>query len=245
MNSASDRRLGMAGLVLGALALFVSLGGDALAGRAFAALKNNSVTSKKVVNGSLKLADLKPAVRARIRAPGPQGPQGPPGPAGPAGGRANVPNGSITAAKLASNAVTSAKVAANAISQVKLADNAVGIAELANNAVGAAEVADNAIDTNEVADGALNAVDVGKAAGTVTLDVPPIAPGACDRVTFDAAVPTDGEAIVVTPRSAFPDDFSVTSAAGPGGQVIVTACNHSAADGDPNPVDFAYVIFDV
>lgn len=57
-------------------------------------LAKGSVTSAKVRNGSLKLADLSPAARAKLRgpavdaAPGPQGeagPQGVPGPQGPKG----------------------------------------------------------------------------------------------------------------------------------------------------------------
>jgi hypothetical protein len=68
--------------VTSALALFVALGGTAVAAVALAPnsvgtsqLKNNAVTSPKVKNHSLKAADFKPGVLL-------QGPQGPKGPAG-------------------------------------------------------------------------------------------------------------------------------------------------------------------
>jgi hypothetical protein len=68
--------------VTSALALFVALGGTAVAAVALAPnsvgtaeLKNNAVTSPKVKNHTLKAADFKPGVLQS----GPQGPQGPAG----------------------------------------------------------------------------------------------------------------------------------------------------------------------
>ena len=106
-------------------------------------------------------------------------------------------------------------------------------------------MADNAIDSNEIANGSLNAVDVGKASGTVSLDFPQIAQYRCENVTFDAGVSVADEAVLVTPGGSFPDDFHVSAAVAFGNTVIVTACNEFVADGNPGPVDFAYVVFDV
>jgi hypothetical protein len=76
--------------VMSTVAVFVALGGTSYAalqlpegsvGRA--QLKRDSVTSAKVQQGSLQLADFRHAERARLR--GAQGPAGAPGAAGPAG----------------------------------------------------------------------------------------------------------------------------------------------------------------
>ncbi len=40
-------------------------------------------------------------------------------------------------------------------------------------------------------------------------------------------------------------DFPVSAAVGGGNTVIVTACNEFVAEGNPLPVNFAYVVFDV
>src|SRR6266516_7443598 len=92
------------GLVLGAIALAVALGGTGYA--AVNALPRNSVTTLQVKDRSLLATDFKagqlPRGPARpAGAAGPAGPAGPVGPAGPAGGGAAAkwvlvnPNGSI------------------------------------------------------------------------------------------------------------------------------------------------------
>jgi hypothetical protein len=73
-------------------------------------LRNRAVTTAKLANRAVTLAKLAP--NARVPGPqGPVGPQGPAGPAGPAGPPVNLADGSITAAKLATNSVTSSKLA--------------------------------------------------------------------------------------------------------------------------------------
>lgn len=89
----------------------------------------------------------------------------------------SIPDGSITAAKLASNAVTGAKIQANAVTTAKIADGAVtpakiesnsitstqiaagaiGSDEIASNAIINSKIADNAIDTAEIQDNAITA----------------------------------------------------------------------------------------
>jgi hypothetical protein len=79
-------------MIVACLALAVSLGGTGIAAVTTvlprnsvgnAQLKNNAVTSAKVLNSSLRRADFAPGVLTLT--PGPQGAQGPPGPAGPQG----------------------------------------------------------------------------------------------------------------------------------------------------------------
>ena len=245
--------------VMAGLALFVSLGGDSLAQRAIASLKKDSVKSRQIKNGAIFRVDLSKPLRSKLGVPGPRGPQGPKGPQGPEGPpgeQVDLADGSVTTAKLAENAVKGAQVAdgslgdadlaANSVTAAEIVTSAVGQPEIADNAVGASEMADNAIDANEVANGSLKAADVGKGSGTVTLDFPLIAVDECAELTFDAGVNTAGEAVLVTPGGSFPDDFPVTAAVvGGGNGVIVTACNEFVAAGDPLPVKFAYVVFDV
>ena len=57
------------------------------------------------------------------------------------------PDGSVTAAKLASNAVTEDKIANNAVTANKIASGAVTDAKLASGAVTAGKLADGAVDT--------------------------------------------------------------------------------------------------
>lgn len=57
------------------------------------------------------------------------------------------PDGSVTAAKLASNAVTEAKIADGAVTANKIASGAVTAAKLASSAVTAGKLADGAVDT--------------------------------------------------------------------------------------------------
>jgi hypothetical protein len=71
-----------AGAVLGALALFVALGGPAFAGEATMSAKA-LITGRDVKDGSLTEADLSKATVANLR--GPRGPRGVVGPAGQAG----------------------------------------------------------------------------------------------------------------------------------------------------------------
>ncbi len=67
-----------------------------------------------------------------------------------------VPNGSVTAEKIAALAVTSAKLADAAVTAAKLASGAVSSAKLANGAVSTAKLADGAVTAEKLASGALS-----------------------------------------------------------------------------------------
>ena len=120
------------GTVLGAVAIFIALGGQSWGADVGASavrlisgskIKPSTITGKQVKNGSLGETDLATAVRSKLDAagrPGPAGAQGPvgtagapgtPGATGPRGAPGPVEDGSVTAAKLAPNAVTSAAIA--------------------------------------------------------------------------------------------------------------------------------------
>ena len=72
----------------------------------------------------------------------------------------NVPDGSITQAKLANNAVTSAKIADGVVASGDVANDSLTASDLAPNSVGNSEMADNAISSNEVINNSLTANDL-------------------------------------------------------------------------------------
>ena len=72
----------------------------------------------------------------------------------------NVPDGSITQAKLANNAVTSAKIADGVVASGDVANDSLTASDLAPNSVGNSEMADNAIGSNEVINNSLTASDL-------------------------------------------------------------------------------------
>ena len=96
----------------------------------------------------------------------------------------SIPNGAVTAAKLASNAVTNAKIlngavtgvkiangviggqhiASGVISAIKLASNSVTAIKIANNAVTTAKILDKAVTTSKIADGAVTSAKLGTGA---------------------------------------------------------------------------------
>ena len=67
----------------------------------------------------------------------------------------NVPDGSITEAKLADNSVSTVKLQNDAVTNPKVADSAINTAELAVNAVTTTKIADDAITTAKVANDAI------------------------------------------------------------------------------------------
>ena len=74
-------------LVIAALALFVGLGGGAVAATSISGkqIKNSSITGKDIKNDSLTAKDFKGSVKGAKGSRGATGPAGARGPAGPAG----------------------------------------------------------------------------------------------------------------------------------------------------------------
>lgn len=69
------------------------------------------------------------------------------------GGSPDIPDGSITTAKLADNAVTSAKIKPSAVGTLQLAVGAVSGDIIQNNTIVASKLADNAVEDRSLADG--------------------------------------------------------------------------------------------
>jgi hypothetical protein len=119
-----------ASLAISLVALFVALGGTALAVSTIGTkqIKNGAVTSAKVKNGAVTTGKLK--------------------------------NGAVTSSKLAGGAVTSSKLAGGAVTGSKLGTGAVGTTNLADGSVSTSKLADNAVTSDKVQDGSLTASDV-------------------------------------------------------------------------------------
>ena len=182
----SPRRLNALALAMGALALFISLGGDAIAKSAAAsvfkkgsvtstAIKDGTITSKDVKDGTLASADLSSAVRAQLAKAGTAGPAGAKGDAGAAGAKGDTgatgpagakgetgPQGPAGpgGATLADGSVTTAKLANASVSRAKIQGAAVGNDELDFNAVTTAEVQNNSLTTADLADNAVTSAKI-------------------------------------------------------------------------------------
>ena len=69
LRAVSDRSLGLAGLVLGALALLISVNAGSWAVAAVSSLKKNSVKSAHIVDGTIQVGRHRDGRRARQRHP--------------------------------------------------------------------------------------------------------------------------------------------------------------------------------
>jgi hypothetical protein len=245
---ASGLFLNRLAVAMSGLALFISLGGDSIAQRAVSSLASGSVKSREIANnsvasvdvrdGTLRLSDLGNALRATIEAPGlagPQGVAGSMGPAGPAGAKGDA-------------GPTGPQGLPGAPGQATVADGSVTSAKIADGTVDTVDIATDAVRTAKVLNGSLNAADVGKAAGSHSLNFPNIPAGSCrfDDIP-DTGVATENETILVTPNSGFTAalkiDATPVGSALPNG-IHLVVCNDSVSDFDPDPTQFNYVVFD-
>jgi hypothetical protein len=67
----------------------------------------------------------------------------------------NLPDGSVTSAKIADGAIITAKLADGSVTTVKIANDAVDASKIAAGAVGTSELATNAVDTSKILDNAV------------------------------------------------------------------------------------------
>jgi hypothetical protein len=159
-----------ASLAMSATALFVTLGGTAVAASRIGTsqLQNGAVTKAKlhkaaVTNGKLaakavgtgKLADGA-VTTSKLHA----GAVGPTQLGAAAVGTANLAGGAVTSADLAPGSVGAAALAPGSVGTSALANTAVTSTKLADNAVTSTKLADNAVTSAKVADGSLTASDV-------------------------------------------------------------------------------------
>lgn len=111
---------------------------------AAADLANNSVTSAKIVDGAVATADL----------------------ADNSVTSAKVLNGEVATVDLADNSVTSAKILDSTVATADLANNSVTSAKIVDGTVATADLADNSVTTGKIVDGTILGADL--ANNTVT-----------------------------------------------------------------------------
>ena len=135
--------------VIASLALFVALGGAAVA----AGLPNNSVGAKKLKNGAVTTKKLrKEAVtNLKLRADAVSG--------------SKIAGGSVGGGDLANNAVSASKIANNAVTNSKIANGVVGTNKLGNEVVTTAKLAKEDVTTEKLKNGSVTSAKLGSDVG--------------------------------------------------------------------------------
>lgn len=162
--------------VIASLALFIALGGAAVA----AGLPKNSVGPKQIKRGAVTAKAIRHnAVRAGKIAPRAVV-------AGKLGPRAVLPSnlgaGIISTSKIAAQAVNASRIKNNVVTTNKLNNRAVTTQKMSDDAVTTPKLADQAVTTAKLADGAVTAA---KLNGEVLNNVYPLKSGQTLRGVFD------------------------------------------------------------
>ncbi len=217
-------------------ALFVALGGPAEAARLIKGkdIKRNTITSKQIKNGSLRVADLSSGAAATLT---------------------TTPPSSIGSDRIADGSIAGADLAGASVNSSHVVDQSLAGVDIAANAVSADEIAPNSIQGDELEDGRLGARDVGSFVGTLALDFPPLDTGECGFLDADVAAlavatppfSVADDIVLVTPPASFPDDKLALSA-GPAGatKIRVRVCNLNGAGAiDVPSLTYRYISFDM
>jgi hypothetical protein len=121
--------------VLASLALFIALGGAAVA----AGLPNNSIGTKKLKNGAVTTKKIRKEAVTTLR----------------------LAAGAVTDAKLAGGAVTSSKIAGGAVGAGALANGGVSASKLASGAVTNSKLANDAVTNSKIDNGVVGTNKLG------------------------------------------------------------------------------------
>jgi hypothetical protein len=232
-------------MLVALLALFVALGGPAEAAKLIngARIKRDTVASKQIKDGSLKVRDLATATVRTLKAT-PDGSIGPGQLAENAVTTRAIAPDAILTGTVADNTLTAADLAPNSVGTDEVADNAVGQSEIRNNGVSASEIADNSIDGGEIVDGGLSVRDVARQVGTLQWPIPTLSVGACDtKLVPIAGIQIAGDFVVISPTSAWPAEL-VYEVNGTSSETEfkVRACNRGAKQVDAATHTFNYAV---
>jgi hypothetical protein len=135
--------------VIAYLALFIALGGTAIAAKKIKSsqIAKGAVKEKKIAGGAVTSSKL----------------------AGGAVTTNKLADAAVTEPKLGNDAVTTSKVIKNAITQGKLADDSVGTAQLLADSVGNNKLKEDSVTGPKVEDGSLGLSKVAQVVGAGTL----------------------------------------------------------------------------
>lgn len=234
------------------IAAAILVGGACVASQPATADPANSIDSREIKNGTIKVIDLNQLIKTRLSQA--------------KTALQEIPDNSVTTPKLADNAVTNPKIDDNAVTGAELADNSVSSTELADNSVGSSEVVDaaltaadlgpnsvtseelanNSVDTGAVADGSLTATDVASVRGVANLDFPTINAGSCQVLQIATGNTLTGDLILVTPGPTMPGIVSVEGRQANAGSanIAVIACNHAGVNLNPGATDISWAVLE-
>ena len=219
------------GAVVAYTALFVSLGGTAVA------LESASVTEREIATGAVKSPEI--ATGAVKRSEVKTG----------AVGSAEIRTDAVRAREIQSGAVSADEIANDAIGAAAIADGSVGPGELSDGGVTAPKLASDAVEGAAVRDGSLKLADLAQEVATVTYDPPVMSPGDCQAESA-LAVPNKqpGDVALVLPGPASgPDgwhgDFTLrgygSGSSSPGNTISLVVCRPFGSgplDAGPQPL---------
>ena len=219
------------GTVVAYAALFVSLGGTAVA------LERASVTSREIATGAVRSSEIATGAvkRSEIKT----------GAVGPA----EVRTDAVRSREIRSGAVAASELASNAVERAAIADAAVGAQQIQAGAIGPDALAADSVDGTKVADGSLELGDVAEVVANVTYDPPVMSPGDC-QADQSIAVPNKqaGDVALVLPGSGagpdgWDDEFTLrgyaSNGSGAGNTISVVVCRPFGAgpiDAGPQPL---------
>jgi hypothetical protein len=210
--------------LLASAALFVALGGPAMAGKLVngRSIKAGTLTGKQVKDFSIGERDLNRKLLASLLAV----------PAGSVTG-ASVADGSLSGADLAARSLDGTRLAPGSVDGSRLAPDSVGSGTVIDGSLAGRDIGAGAVDTGNVLNGGLRGEDVGRFTGTVTVSFPVIENAKCATSASTSLTALTGsqdigdDAIVLTPRPGFPGGVSVTATPISPNQVSVSLCNLS------------------
>ena len=219
------------------LALFVALGGSAMA--AFVVNSNSdiapdtiyganrpSTANDNIVDGSITAVDIKPSSigSGRILDGSLTGADLA---AGTVSGN-NILDESLTSADLATDSVGATEISDSSIDSGEIVDNSLFSQDLAPDSVGSSEIAANAVGPSEVAAKSLTLADLAGAAANGSISLSGIPNGRCTQVTFNVSGAQVGDSPIVTTRAAIQNGIVLyPNRVATAGHVEVNACNFS------------------
>lgn len=162
---------------------------------------------------------------------------------------ADVKDDTLETTDVKDETLTGADVANATIESADVAQNSLTADDLANNSVGSAELAADAVGSGDIQDLTLNAVDVGSDTGNSQLNFPVINANSCGSIVVDP-VNDNGIAdnvVSVSPGAGFGGLYSVATEIQNNQEFVIKVCNVSNAAGDPdgaNGATYNWVMFE-